>query len=137
MTPDTEQRLQVDPGRRTLGELLQEREAALHEIRKLRSRVEQLTRLATTAPLKPPVAKEPGPAMGRASPSLSPTAPHRAFPPGSLLRLSEVCELVGVGHSTIYSWQAEGRFPRSIRIGVRAVRWPIEAIEKWRSSLEH
>jgi hypothetical protein len=34
--------LRIDPGQRTLGELLQDREAALHEIRLLRREIERL-----------------------------------------------------------------------------------------------
>ena len=36
------ERLRVDPGQRTLGELLQDREAALYEIRLLRREIERL-----------------------------------------------------------------------------------------------
>ncbi|MDZ7840407.1 MAG: hypothetical protein U5R46_06230 [Gammaproteobacteria bacterium] len=35
-------RLRIDPGQRTLGQLLQDREAAAHEIRKLQAELERL-----------------------------------------------------------------------------------------------
>ncbi len=40
-----------------------------------------------------------------------------------LLNLREVCELTGLGKSTIYELMQVDRFPRPIRIGFRAVRW--------------
>ena len=39
MTVDIADRLRLDPGQRTLGQLLQDREAALHEILRLRKRL--------------------------------------------------------------------------------------------------
>lgn len=37
-----DERLRIDPGQRTLGELIQDREASLHEIRRLRAEIDRL-----------------------------------------------------------------------------------------------
>lgn len=122
MQNDILERLRIDPGRRTLGELLQDREAAAHEITTLRSKLDRLAshqrcdirlRESSSAQEQPR--------------SLSPT-------PGTLLRLTDVCRILALSRSTIYKRIAEHNFPRPIRLGVRAVRWRIEAIEVWRDS---
>ena len=88
---DILERLQIDPGDRTLGQLLQDREAAVHEIRKLRLQIEQRDKSrATTVP--------------------APRGPQsEADPPRPMLiRLTELCELIGVSRSTIYTWVSMG-----------------------------
>ena len=51
---------------------------------------------------------------------------QRMNPPIRFLRLPEVLERTGLSRSTIYVRLAEGRFPRPVRLGGRAVGW-IEA----------
>jgi prophage regulatory protein len=48
-----------------------------------------------------------------------------------ILRLKEVCRMTGLGRSCIYQLQADGRFPRRIKIGVRAVGWLEEDVRNW------
>jgi prophage regulatory protein len=48
-----------------------------------------------------------------------------------ILRLPEVKAKTGFGRSTIYSLMASGEFPRSIRIGARAVGWLESDIDQW------
>ena len=48
-----------------------------------------------------------------------------------LLRLRQVSDLTGLGRSCIYRMQAEKRFPQSIKIGVRAVRWLETEVTSW------
>lgn len=50
---------------------------------------------------------------------------------GRLLRRAEVEALVGLGRSSIYAMMAEGRFPRPVRVGRGAVRWPEAVIQAW------
>lgn len=47
------------------------------------------------------------------------------------LRLAEVRKITGLSRSTIYRLQAEGRFPQSIRISIRAVGWIEHEVEAW------
>jgi len=117
-TSDILDRLTVDPGRRTLGELLQDREAALFEIRRLRADIERLRRSGHPAPARRTVPKSNG-----------------TMRPGMLIRLTELCELLGVSRSTVYKWMAEGTFPPPVRVSERAVRWRTADIEAWRGSL--
>ena len=51
--------------------------------------------------------------------------------PEVLLRLRDVCQIVGLSRSTIYKRLADGRFPKPVRLGERAVRWPSNEIATW------
>lgn len=106
--------LRTDGGRRTLGELLQERQWALGEIERLRERI---ARLQTS---RPTIA---------APASSSPTARNR------LIRLSEVCDMVGLSRSTIYQRIAAGTFPPNCRVGARATRWRMADVEDWMAGI--
>jgi prophage regulatory protein len=115
-------RLATDPGHRTLGELLQERQWALGEIGRLRGEVVRLTsrqadmfvraRNAGTPPLRE---------------TNDPLASRR------LLRLKDVTTLVGMCRSTIYRLIGEGRFPDRVHYGARAVRWRAADIFAWQN----
>ncbi len=63
------ERLQIDPGNRTLGELIQDREASLHEIRQLQAEINRLRARANQRP--------------KASNNLAESAPYR----GGTLRI--------------------------------------------------
>lgn len=117
------ERLQIDAGRRTIGELMQERATAVHEIRALRSELNKLTgaRNASNA------------VSGEAAKSAD---HHPARPRQLLMKLTELCDQLAVSRGTIYRWLNEGKFPRPVRIGGRAVRWRAEDVEAWCSSLD-
>ena len=42
-----------------------------------------------------------------------------------LLRRPEVEELTGLARATLYQKMAMGHFPRPVKLGVRAVAWPL------------
>ncbi|MCC6201180.1 MAG: AlpA family transcriptional regulator, partial [Moraxellaceae bacterium] len=46
-------------------------------------------------------------------------------------RLKAVIARTGLGRSTIYKLQAEGKFPQSISLGARAVGWISSEIDDW------
>ena len=48
-----------------------------------------------------------------------------------ILRPQDVCDRLRISRSTLYSWLAQGRFPRQSRYGVRAVGWRADAVERW------
>ena len=48
-----------------------------------------------------------------------------------VLRLPQVCEVTGLRRSMIYQLEAEQRFPRRIKIGVRAVGWMQGEVQQW------
>lgn len=57
-----------------------------------------------------------------------------------ILRLPDVKAKTGFGRSTIYALMASGDFPRSIRIGARAVGWLESEVNDWisqRSQARH
>lgn len=49
------------------------------------------------------------------------------------LRRPEVEKAVGLSRSAIYAAMDRGEFPRPVRLGRRAVGWPLAAIEQWLS----
>ena len=112
------QRLQIDPGLRTLGELLQDREAAAYEIQRMQSEINHLR----SRSLHPAKAREDG----------SRPAPYRG---GTYISIKQVCGLLGISRSTIYKRVSEGSFPPPIRVGARTVRWSVDTIEAWREGL--
>ena len=48
-----------------------------------------------------------------------------------LLRIDEVTALCALSRPTIYRMMAEGRFPRQVQLGSRAVRWRRADVEAW------
>jgi prophage regulatory protein len=57
--------------------------------------------------------------------SVAQTSPQR------ILRLAQVRALTGLGRSFIYQLQAQKRFPKQIKIGLRAVGWLEDEVLKW------
>ncbi len=49
----------------------------------------------------------------------------------SILRLPEVKKSTGLSRSTIYLRMAEGRFPKQVDLGGRAVGWLEAEIQEW------
>jgi prophage regulatory protein len=60
----------------------------------------------------------------------SSVAEHRASG-ARVLRLPQVCHRVGLCRSMIYRLESEGRFPRRVKLGVRAVGWIESEVESW------
>ena len=52
-----------------------------------------------------------------------------------LMRLEEVLEMCGISRSELYRQIADGRFPRPVKVGLRAVRWWQSEVEAWRAGL--
>lgn len=48
-----------------------------------------------------------------------------------IIRLPEVKEKTGLSRSTIYLRMSQGRFPKSISLGERAVGWVEQDISQW------
>jgi len=48
-----------------------------------------------------------------------------------VLRLRQVCAATGLGRSLIYELQSQNRFPRRIKIGLRAVGWLEHEVQEW------
>ena len=49
----------------------------------------------------------------------------------TFLRMPTVIRMTGLGRSTIYRMIAEEKFPRSVRIGERAVAWRQVDLDRW------
>ncbi len=48
-----------------------------------------------------------------------------------ILRLREIMRRTGLSRSSIYRLSAEGKFPRSISLGERAVGWLESDVDAW------
>ena len=138
-TNDVLDLLRIDGGQLTVAELLGQRALAVAEIAKLRTRIQSLTNSAAARPNPtPPGAKE-----GRrttaaaAAHSTQPVATNRTepSPPNALIRLTDVCRLVGLSRSTIYRRVSDGTFPRPLRVSERSVRWRMQHILDWSARL--
>jgi prophage regulatory protein len=51
--------------------------------------------------------------------------------PIKVLRLPQVCDLTGLCRSMIYQMEADERFPKRVKIGIRAVGWLEAEIQAW------
>jgi prophage regulatory protein len=55
-----------------------------------------------------------------------------------ILRLPQVCARTGLCRSMVYQLEAAQRFPRRIKIGVRAVGWIEDEVQEWLTQrMEH
>jgi prophage regulatory protein len=121
MPLDMLDRLVLDPGTRTLGELFQEREWAVGEIRRLRMDVGRLSRKHEASRIEREMSEE-AVDEKRLDPALNAKR---------LIRLVEVCTMIGLGRSSIYRYVSEGRFPAPIKVGERSVRWKLSDVLAW------
>lgn len=48
-----------------------------------------------------------------------------------ILRLSDVEQKSGFKRAHIYNLMSQGKFPKSVRLGVRAVGWDAAEIDRW------
>jgi len=101
-------------------QLIQDRAAAMHEILDLRREIERLRNVRSA----------------RKDRGEQPTSPTHAFRPGTLIRISDVWDLIGTSRSTIYRWVAEGNFPAPVRISEKAIRWKVDNIEAWPGAIK-
>ena len=53
-----------------------------------------------------------------------------------ILRLPKVMELTGKSRTTLWRDEKEGRFPKRVKIGPRAVGWLRSSVEKWLQELK-
>ena len=52
--------------------------------------------------------------------------------PECLIRISEVCQLISVGKTTLYKMVQEGNFPKPLNLGPRFTAWQKSNVSKWR-----
>ena len=125
MPLDMLDRLCLDPGVRTLGELMQEREWAAGEIRRLRAEVGRLSRKDEAKRIEREISEETVDAK-RLDPALNAQR---------LIRLAEVSSMIGLKRSSIYRYVSEGKFPSPIKVGERSVRWKLADVLAWRAKV--
>lgn len=118
------ERLRMDAGRRTLGELIQEREAAASEIERLSTELATL-RGSRTRTVVSPISQE-----------QESTSDLQGWRGRELLRLADVCRVLGLSRSTIYKRVNDKTFPRAIQVSERTVRWRSSDIAEWLRSIQ-
>jgi prophage regulatory protein len=116
-------RLRRDAGQLTIAELIQGREVAACEIERLRDQQDRprvaIPNVRSAPALSPPPATK------------SQAAGPQPLQLGALVRLSDVCKLVGLSRSSIYSRASEGSFPSPVNLSDHCVRWRREDLEAW------
>ena len=63
-----------------------------------------------------------------------PFEPTARSAPIRILRLAQVIDMTGLGKTKIYELQAQGCFPRSVRITTHSVGWVEQEVQAWLSS---
>jgi prophage regulatory protein len=53
-----------------------------------------------------------------------------------LLRIADVCHLVGLSASQVYQLTAEGAFPQPLRLSSRCSRWRARDVQAWLEGLQ-
>jgi prophage regulatory protein len=56
-------------------------------------------------------------------------------PPECLIRIKEVCLLVGISRSTLYKMIEEGSFPKPLDLGSRFKAWQKQTVINWIATL--
>lgn len=46
-------------------------------------------------------------------------------------RITDLVKMIGVTKYTLYNWIAAGKFPKGIKLGPRAVGYPVPKIHAW------
>lgn len=52
-------------------------------------------------------------------------------PPESLLRIQEVCLILGISRSTLYRMVNDGQFPKALDLGPRYKAWQKSTVTEW------
>ena len=125
MQLDMLDRLCLDPGTRTIGELMQEREWAVWEIRRLRRDVDRLSRKQDAKRIEREISEEAVDSK-RLDPALNAQR---------LIRLAEVVAMLGIGRTSVYNYIAAGSFPAPIKVGEKSVRWKLSDVLAWQKSV--
>ena len=53
---------------------------------------------------------------------------NHLLPETGFVRLSTILKLIPIGKSTWWAGVKSGRFPKSVKLGVRITAWPVEDI---------
>lgn len=51
--------------------------------------------------------------------------------PTKIMRARDLRETYGIRRSSLYNWIATSGFPKPMKLGPRAVGWPVEEVERW------
>ena len=125
MPLDMLDRLCLDSGTRTIGELMQEREWAVGEIRRLRRDVDRLSRKQEAKRIEREISEEAVDSK-RLDPALNAQR---------LIRLAEVVAMLGIGRTSVYNYIAAGSFPAPVKVGEKSVRWKLSDVLAWQKSV--
>lgn len=48
-----------------------------------------------------------------------------------IMRMAEVIKITGYGRASIYNFMSAGTFPKSKKLGLRAVGWNSQEVQAW------
>lgn len=51
--------------------------------------------------------------------------------PTRLLPIAEVCQIVGLGESTVWERARTGTFPKPVKLSERTTRWVSTEVDQW------
>ena len=48
-----------------------------------------------------------------------------------LMTVTDVCDMLAISRSTLYTWLRRGFMPDPLRVGFRTIRWERESLQAW------
>ena len=114
-----------DPGTRTLGQLIQERQWAVQEITRLRAELARFENGYDSQRLQ----KRNEQSEARRDVDDALRNPNR------FIRMRELRQMVGLATSSIYRLMQLGRFPKSVHLSEHATAWRLADIIVWQTAL--
>lgn len=91
--------------------------------------IQNVTKKPTAAEIEvaaPAAMAPPGAALAITHPTGPPLPDDERF-----IRCTEVCALVGLSRGSVYRLEAEGQFPRRLKLGGHAVAWRLSEVRQW------
>jgi len=62
------------------------------------------------------------------------TKRSKPTPPPLLYRPTELAAMLGMGRTTLYQWEREGRFPRRVNLAPGVAGWLVSDVTAWLES---
>lgn len=56
--------------------------------------------------------------------------------PNQIINISEMCQYLNKGRTTIWCWVRDGKLPQPIRVGRKTVGWSQKQFQQWLESKE-
>lgn len=60
---------------------------------------------------------------------------YQKLQPERIVRMDELLRRLQISRATVYRWTDEGKFPRPMRLGPRAMGWKESVLSEWIENL--